>query len=498
MQSGRWGRSLAFGAVFCLFSTSPAATLTVTSLNDSGAGSLRKMIQNAAPGDTINFSVAGTIGLTTGHLLITNNLSIYGPGATNLAISGSFTSRVFQVETNAAVSLSGITIRDGQASDGAYPSGTGGAGGGIYNAGTLTLVSCSIISNSCGNGATGLATNVGWQGGTGGAGGGIYNSGTLSLTACTLSGNHAGTGGTGGQSYDFGTRGGNGGNGGNGGGIYSSGAGSLQITACTLSGNFAGNAGGGGLGPDLERGGAGLAGTGGGLVSFSGILHAVTVAGNGIGGGVPVQNAAGIHSQGTIYLKDTLVAQNFTTQTYFVSDVHGNFVSEGWNLIGTADVSSGLTNGANADRVGTLAAPLDAKLGPLQDNGGPTMTRALLIGSPAIDQGNSNGLATDQRGRIRPVDNPAIANAAGGDGSDIGAFELQSQPITLAVPRRNGANVVIGFLTEVGQVYKIERNDRVDGGVWATIADNLAGTGGILQVIEPMSASQRFYRVATR
>ena len=70
-------------------------------------------------------------------------------------------------------------------------------------------------------------------------------------------------------------------------------------------------------------------------------------------------------------------------------------------------------------------------LGPLQDNGGPTFTHALLSGSPAIDQGkNLSGAASDQRGFSRLVDFPAIANATGGDGSDIGAFEFQNRPPT--------------------------------------------------------------------
>jgi hypothetical protein len=65
---------------------------------------------------------------------------------------------------------------------------------------------------------------------------------------------------------------------------------------------------------------------------------------------------------------------------------------------------------------------VDPLLAPLADNGGPTMTHALGVGSPAIDQGNATG--PDQRGLPR-VDNPNVANAAGGNGSDIGAFETQ-------------------------------------------------------------------------
>ncbi|HWJ43146.1 MAG TPA: choice-of-anchor Q domain-containing protein, partial [Solirubrobacterales bacterium] len=72
-----------------------------------------------------------------------------------------------------------------------------------------------------------------------------------------------------------------------------------------------------------------------------------------------------------------------------------------------------------------VAAGLDPVL---KDNGGPTPTHALLPGSIALDRGNSFGETTDQRGLPRPGDFPAISNKEGGDGSDIGAFELQVPP----------------------------------------------------------------------
>ncbi len=77
-----------------------------------------------------------------------------------------------------------------------------------------------------------------------------------------------------------------------------------------------------------------------------------------------------------------------------------------------------------SDQIGVTAAQLN--LGPLQDNGGPTQTRALLPGSVAIDKGNSSGYATDQRGFARVIDLFAVDNATDGDGSDIGACEYGS------------------------------------------------------------------------
>ena len=69
---------------------------------------------------------------------------------------------------------------------------------------------------------------------------------------------------------------------------------------------------------------------------------------------------------------------------------------------------------------------VDPQLGPLADNGGPTQTMRPASTSPAIDRGVGAGASTDQRGQPRVFDVPSLSNAAGGDGADIGAFELQS------------------------------------------------------------------------
>src|SRR5437588_3183209 len=130
-----------------------AATLTVTTNNDSGAGSLRQAIADAASGDTINFSVSGTIYLTSGELLITNSVAI---GGTNLGVSGNNQSRVFEIGSNASVSMAGLTIHSGHASD--FTSGADATGGGIYNSGALTLSNCTLINNRAGAGAASYYT----------------------------------------------------------------------------------------------------------------------------------------------------------------------------------------------------------------------------------------------------------------------------------------------------------------------------------------------------
>ncbi len=87
--------------------------------------------------------------------------------------------------------------------------------------------------------------------------------------------------------------------------------------------------------------------------------------------------------------------------------------------------------------MGTTAAPLQAQLAALTNNGGPTDTMALLTSSPAIDQGSGFSLMTDQRGLGRTRDLPQIANAFGADGTDIGAFELSAGvPVSSIVSRK--------------------------------------------------------------
>ena len=231
------------------------STFTVTNLLDSGPDSLRTAVAaaNANPGaDAIDFAVTGTIGLTSGELDITDSLTINGPGAGALTVSGSQVSRVFGIAGDPTVTIAGLTV--------AY--GWSDSGGGIFMAGgTLTLDQCTVSGNSAG-GAGGS-----WYLPAGdGLGGGLYVAGgTLTLDQCTVSGNSA-VGGAGFSEIDQGYNGGYGA----GGGLYVAG-GAVRVNQSTVSGNGAyGGAGGdgvvdhnytiGGVGGDARGGGISVVG----------------------------------------------------------------------------------------------------------------------------------------------------------------------------------------------------------------------------------------------
>jgi predicted outer membrane repeat protein len=163
-----------FSASVCLsfaVASASAATFTVTNTNDSGAGSLRQAVidaNTAAGADTINFSVTGTIVLTTGQLPINGALTVVGPGAGNLTIDGNANSRIFSIFENVGdicatpgvdfpVSISGLTLTNGLRNVANSP------GGAIYSEKTLSLSSV-VISNSVSYSGGGLNFNTRYPG----------------------------------------------------------------------------------------------------------------------------------------------------------------------------------------------------------------------------------------------------------------------------------------------------------------------------------------------
>jgi len=351
------------------------------------------------PGGVCTITLTGGIltienAATAGALTITNST-----GASNLLISGGYVSTVFLVRGGANLMLNGVTVTKGYSTQGS---------GGISSNGTLTLTNSIVSGNTGRNG--GIGSSVGSSGGTltltnstvsgntaTDGGGGIYNfSGTATLLNSTVSGNTA-------TDSD------------GGGGIINQGT--MSLTNSTVSGNTATDGRGGGI---VNRGRATLN------------LTSVTVAFNSAGG-----FGGGVFNIGTANLFNTIVANNTASDG---PDFFGEIApTSSFNLIGNGAGMSGITNGdANGNQVGTPLNPIDPKLDPtLALNGGTTLTHALLPGSPAIDQGNATG--TDQRGFARPVDNPAITDAA--NGADIGAFEVQAanaMPTTIEQCKNGG------------------------------------------------------------
>ena len=353
------------------FSISPAgaaaATITVANTNDAGAGSLRQAIADSSDGDTIDFSVTGAIKLTSAELFVNKSVTISGPGARSLAVDGNANGRVFHIAPGKTVAISGLTIRNASANAGPDLN----DGGGIYNDhATLTVTNCTVSGN--------FAV----------LGGGIMNDGSsgsasLTISNSTLSGNSA--------SFL-------------GGGIYNDGAFSSTTTVtvdnCTLSGNSAPEGGG------IDNGG------------FSGnptlTVRNSTLSGNSAPSGGGIYNSATSSGNATLNIGNTILNAGASGANIF--NDKGTVTSNGYNL--SSDNGGGFLAAAT-DQIST-----DPKLAPLADNGGPTSTHALFAGSPAIDKGKDlSGTGKDQRGRTRPRDEASITNAAGGDGSDIGAFE---------------------------------------------------------------------------
>lgn len=443
-----------------------AGTITVTSTNDSGPGSLRQALAGANDGDTITFAVTGIIELTSGELLVDRSITISGPGADSLAVDGNNTSRVFYIGPTVAVLISDLTITNGNAND--------DFGGGIYNDhSTLTINTCTVGGNAAGfasgggvysdgsfSGATVTVNNSIFTDNSAFDGGAIYSIGdeattpgaTVTVNNSTFSGNSTSFNGAG--IYNFG-EGGNAtvtvnnstfssnsaGNlgGAFGGGIYSNGiAGhaTVAVSNSTFNGNST-SADGGGIYNDGFAGDATL------IVSNSTFTDNSSIVG---GGGIWNNGESG---NATLTLNNCTFSGNFADSggdSICNDGQNGNapvtlantiFTSASGNFCNPSGTITSLGyNLSNDDGGGFLTGPgdqinTDPLLGPLQDNGGPTFTHRLLPGSPAIDAGDPIFTPPpffDQRGLgFDRVVNGWI---------DIGSFEVQSgKPTPTPTPR---------------------------------------------------------------
>lgn len=395
----------------------------VTNANESGTGSLRAAIvaANSHPGaDTIPIEATGTIELGSAFQVIFDPVSIVGPGAGQLAIhraDGALDSfPIFGFSTDAGPSsLSGLTVSNGRA----VSSGRFVIGGGIRNAeGDLTLTGVVVRGNEA-VAAGGAEDHA--------EGGGVYSEGPLTLRDSLVTENVARA--ENGTSETVAV----------GGGVAAQSA--LTVERSTFSGNLVEATGGGGV----------ARARGGGMVSpETTAIELSTISGNSAsaedGGTLTRAEGGGVDAHGGSIEGSTLTGNSTTSSgeayganvdsfatTVFRDSIISRPLGDAESCDGTAQIDSG---GFNLDEDGScefesgsdlngVAAGLDAVL---KDNGGPTPTHALLSGSIAIDRGNSFGATTDQRGLPRPSDFAEISDKEGGDGSDIGAFELQAPP----------------------------------------------------------------------
>jgi CSLREA domain-containing protein len=462
----------AFGTAFLVNSTGDQGEATpdnqCETVIGNGVCTLRAAIELVNSrnngGDGIFFSIpssdpgcsGGVCTITLGSALpdLSAPVNISGPGAANLFVSHpGDPSRdtpfpIFNVTASGTVNISNLTIGGLGAFDVTNP------GTGLQNSstGTVNITGCTISYNL--NSSTFNAK-----------GGGIHNdSGTVQITNSTIEFNEIG-GDCGQLSLGGGLYNGNGtikvvnstfnhNNADLGGGIFNS-SGVVTVTSSTFHDDGASDAGGGisGFGGTVnvtnstfyaniaysKKVGSLTGASGGGGAIYNVNASTLNLTNSTISANFSATGGSGVSNGGTANVKSTIIAANHggigvvgTTSTTAIigasPDVNGAFNSQGFNLIGKKDGSTGFS--AATDKKGTVASPLNPLLDPkgLRNNGGPTQTVALVRGSPAIDKGTSNGLTgtltTDQRGFARTVDK-SVADATGGDGTDIGAFELQ-------------------------------------------------------------------------
>ncbi len=402
------------------------AVYTVTTISDAGGGSLRQAVSsaNANPGtDTINFdalfNAQQTIFLTSGSISVTGSLTITGPELTRVVVNGNASSRHFTVDGTGVLNfkLENINLTNGNAT-------------GINYGGSLFVRNEAMVLTNCD-----LTSNQSAQ-----EGGAIYldNNASLVATNCRFLSNQSIT---------------------SGGAIRANSSNAVNMTGCTIQSNIAGFAGQGAVGGAIRVSSGSLtienscfsdntSTEWGGAIDIGGtfpapiVIRNSTISGNAAGfrggaislrftyGNLLVQNSTitsnnGGTGNGGIYrtagnsqvmLESTTVAQNTGSSATDISSSGG--VSGTNSLIGISGAGSGHNLSGTGNKTGTLAAPLDAKLSALTNNGGTTLTHALLPGSPCIDAGyNPQSLVFDQRGQgfVR-----MFASAA-----DIGSFESQ-------------------------------------------------------------------------
>jgi predicted outer membrane repeat protein len=377
-----------------------ASICTVTSTVDStDPGTLRTCLTTVNAGDTIQFGVTGTVTLTSALPQITQNLTIYGSGPAVLTISGADSYPVFNIASSATVTINGMTIANGNGTN----------GGGISNAGTLTVENGAFTSNLAQSSGGAIASSgtltvygVSFFGnGSNSFGGAIYNSdsGALTVSNSTFSGNRSSLGGA-----------------------IAGGNGLVMVVESTFSANAAVDSGG------AIYGGAFLAlinstfsgnsadGQGGAIYTGTG----QTAPYNSIFTGNVAPTGGGIYNSGTLNGRNNILG----------ADIGGECGGTGTGCF---------TNGTNGNQVGVPASSI--RLLPLGNYGGTIQTMALLPGSAAICAGlkadafdaNSNPLIFDERGFAM---DPTCASSS----VDIGAVQTNQYVVNSLIDTGDGSD----------------------------------------------------------
>jgi len=424
----------------------------------NGNTTLRAAIQeaNALAGDDIIQLPAGIVQLTlsgrneseaaTGDLDITSNITLTGAGSADTIIDMNGFDRVFEVFSGAALTLQGVTIREGLLNSSLDE------GAGIRNLGTLVLEDSAMtqhstaggggaISNETSGSLTVRRTRFTQNSATGVAGGGvILNRGSALLEQIELTGNSA----------SF-----------NGGGISNLGSGAtLTLRESTLDNNQTGlSVAGGGLfntgTATVERSlfVSNLSRDGGGIWTGSGSSQ-LTVINSTFSANVATRRGGGLH----IADENDQVLLRHVTMTLNLGANAGGGVFRGGKLeVENSIIAGNSTNGSGPDVASGLTSlghnlfgstvggsietdlqDVDPQLGALLDNGGPTRTHRPLPGSPAIDgTGGAGTDPVDQRNLPRPFD----ADQNGVAAADIGAFEVQ--PTVFVLPPGGDITIIL-------------------------------------------------------
>lgn len=506
----------------------------------------------------MTFACDGTITLANTLTVATD--TVLDASGRQISISGGNAVTVLHVNPNVTVSLINLTICSGKTPNGANGTqlgmngGPGGPGGGIYNAGTLTLLKCCVNSNYTGyggyaNGDKGIYP----VGGAGGPGGGVYNTGTLTLSNSMVSGNATGSGGASGGFTWYPA----GGDGGYGGGIYSSGVlrmesstvcsnttgigpnnamrgpganggagggvwsgGTLSANGCTLNDNATGNGGNGG--PSDMNGGPGGAGGSGGAIWSAGASVLTNCSfsrnstGNGGSGGSgwhgsngangPAGVGAGLYNQSNLTLVNCTVTtnrigggvNNATGSTWLLNTIvalnSGNLRDVAGIFVSLGHNLIGVSDGSSGfTAAGDLAG---SAASPIDPKLGPLATNGGLTLTVALLSG-SPAIDSGATTGAPDTDQRGIARPQG-RGVDIGFYEFQfSIPQITAAAFQSAANFWLQSCGLPNQNYTVQTSTNLLD--WSDAMNILTDSNGVCEFIDGNlgQCATRFYRLKT-